>query len=75
MVGLDKDFGWNIYNPKTEYTRQGVFKEEKLKFSNINSQFKICESYPEYLVVPSDLNSSDIEDSSKFRMRGRFPGK
>ena len=38
-----------------------------------NSDVNLCESYPEFIVVPTLMSDSDIRDASAFRSQRRLP--
>eukprot|EP00096_Caligus_rogercresseyi_P011326 TRINITY_DN4420_c0_g1_i1.p1 TRINITY_DN4420_c0_g1~~TRINITY_DN4420_c0_g1_i1.p1 ORF type:complete len:635 (+),score=233.83 TRINITY_DN4420_c0_g1_i1:154-2058(+) len=66
------DDGWRVYDPVSEYRRQGL-PNEAWTISNINDNYEICDSYPRILGVPSSASDEDIREVAKFRSRGRFP--
>lgn len=68
--------GWNILNPKSEFTRQGLdFKDQsvKLKESNLNKNFSLCATYPEYLVFPTNVGDQELKEASGYRTKNRLP--
>lgn len=68
--------GWTIYDPKQEYLRQGMmFNDENfpLKFSDLNKNFSLCSTYPEFLILPKALTDDEIRDASYFRTKNRLP--
>jgi len=74
---FNKIDGWKIYDPEAEYKRQGLnFSDEKSKFrlTKINNDWKICDTYPKLLVVPTFFTEDNINEGSKFRTKNRFPG-
>ena len=38
-----------------------------------NSDFSLCESYPDYLVVAAGLTESEIREAAQFRSQRRLP--
>ena len=70
-------FGWDIYDPKTEFARMGIFLfgEDKFgwRFTNLNQNYEICKSYPSVLVVPASVNDETIKIASSFRTKSRIP--
>lgn len=35
---------------------------------------EICKTYPEYVIVPNSVSQAELEGSSVFRTKRRFPG-
>ena len=66
--------GWNIYDPLTEYRRQGVdFSNKKFCLSFLNDKYELCETYPNILVIPKKFENKDLFNIAKSRMKNRFP--
>lgn len=68
--------GWNILDAKMEFARQGLdFKDSavKLKESNLNRNFALCATYPEYLVFPSTISDQELREASCYRTKNRLP--
>lgn len=81
--------GWDIFDIQKEYYRQGLdfevsenmeFKElisRKIRWRLIknlkNSYEVLCESYPEYLMIPANINPIHLQIAIKFRSKNRFP--
>jgi myotubularin-related protein 3/4 len=58
------------------------FKEVKrLKFdlgkswrvSEVNADFKLCSSYPRYILVPNNINDETLQNVASFRSSRRIP--
>lgn len=58
------------------------FEYERLKFendsncwriTNVNSDYKLCPSYPRYLIVPASVSDQTLEIAAKFRSSRRVP--
>lgn len=79
--------GWEIFDLVKEYYRQGLDfeQEEKMEF-NMSKGIKwrlvknqrtttepLCDSYPEYLMIPGNINPVNLQIAIKFRSRNRFP--
>ena len=65
-----------IYNFEKEFKRQEIdFISGKNKQFKIldNSNFKFCETYPKKLIVPYELNDSQLKESAQFRTKDRLP--
>ena len=67
--------GWNIYNPEIEFSRQGVTEDNDLglRYCHVNKNFKMCATYPEFLVEPSDITDEELKQTSSYRTKGRIP--
>ncbi|KAI5459999.1 protein-tyrosine phosphatase-like protein [Mariannaea sp. PMI_226] len=68
--------GWNIYDPKAEFRRQGI--SEKLsdkgwRVTHINKDYTFCDTYPAFLVVPSKISDNVLKYAREFRSRNRVP--
>uniref|UniRef100_A0A8C4JCE7 phosphatidylinositol-3,5-bisphosphate 3-phosphatase n=1 Tax=Dromaius novaehollandiae TaxID=8790 RepID=A0A8C4JCE7_DRONO len=64
--------GWKVYDPMTEYKRQGL-PNESWKISKINSTYELCDTYPAILVVPTSVKDDDLSKVAAFRAKGRVP--
>ncbi|KAL3953505.1 hypothetical protein ACCO45_011461 [Purpureocillium lilacinum] len=68
--------GWEIYDPKAEFRRQGI--SEKLadrgwRITHINKDYAFCDTYPAFLVVPSKISDNVLKYAREFRSRNRVP--
>jgi len=43
------------------------------RISDINKEFKLCTSYPRYLIVPQNVSDKDLESVANFRYSQRIP--
>ena len=66
--------GWKLYNPEEEFNRQQVpYDMDSFRPSQINSNYKLCETYPSFLLVPSNIDDSSIIKMAACRAKKRFP--
>ena len=71
--------GWELYKPKDEFERQGLFSNKvnangkMFRFTQINMNMQIVESYPEALIVRSNTSDYEIEKARLCRVNNRFP--
>ena len=66
--------GWNLYNPIKEFERQQIpYGMDSFRISQININFKLCETYPSLLIVPSQVSDSTIINMASCRTKKRFP--
>ena len=67
--------GWNIYDPKIEFSRMGIVEDGNfgLRFCDLNKDFKLCETYPEFLIVPKKITDSELKSASNYRSKNRLP--
>lgn len=68
--------GWEFYNPKAEFKRQGI--SEKLpdkgwRVTTMNKDYTFCDTYPAFLVVPSSISDNVLKYGKEFRSRNRIP--
>ncbi|GAA5874266.1 hypothetical protein JCM16303_005793 [Sporobolomyces ruberrimus] len=67
--------GWDLYDAKEEFARMGVGKRSKAwRFSDINSDFNFCPSYPAQIVVPARISDTTLNYAVKYRSKCRIPG-
>jgi hypothetical protein len=55
-----------------EYKRMGL-PSKSFRFSDINKEFKLCNSYPTTLCVPSTITDAELAAVGAFRSRRRIP--
>ena len=67
--------GWDIYDPIREYSRQGVTEDNNLglRYCYLNKNFFLCESYPEFLIAPSNITDKQLQQAALYRTKGRLP--
>ncbi|KDN48867.1 phosphatases II [Tilletiaria anomala UBC 951] len=66
--------GWNRYDCKAEFARQGVGRRTKAwRFTDVNSQYTFCPTYPAQLVVPSRISDTTLNYAAKYRSKARIP--
>lgn len=63
--------GWNIYNARSEFERQGVLQSGRWRLWSDN--FSISPTYPSEFILPVVMSNTDILEASKFRSKGRLP--
>jgi len=70
--------GWKVYKMRREFKRQGLFSKSSQssmswRISSVNNKYKICDTYPEHLVVPNDVSDEMLVAAAAFRSKGRIP--
>ncbi|KAK8108577.1 myotubularin-related protein 6/7/8 [Apiospora sp. TS-2023a] len=68
--------GWEIYDPKTEFRRQGISTksvDRGWRISTINQDYAFSPTYPGLLVVPSNISDNVIKHAGPYRSRQRIP--
>ncbi|KAK8076383.1 protein phosphatase [Apiospora phragmitis] len=68
--------GWEIYDPKTEFRRQGISiksVDRGWRISTINQDYAFSPTYPGLLVVPSNISDNVIKHAGPYRSRQRIP--
>lgn len=68
--------GWDLYDARAEFRRQGIgdkLVDRGWRISNINKDYKFSPTYPSVLVVPSKISDNVIKYAGSFRTRARIP--
>ena len=68
--------GWQFYDPKAEFRRQGISEKSPdrgWRVTNINKDYAFCDTYPAFLVVPSKISDNVLKYAKDFRSRNRIP--
>ena len=77
IIKKEKNYynGWTIYNPIVEFSRQGVTEDNNLglRYCYANKNFSLCETYPEFLIVPKNITDQQLRQASQYRTKGRLP--
>ncbi|WWC85439.1 uncharacterized protein L201_000302 [Kwoniella dendrophila CBS 6074] len=73
-INRNDDNGWSIYNPRNEFTRQGLgLKTKSWRFTDINKDYSFSSTYPNKLVIPTKISDSTLSYASKYRSKARIP--
>lgn len=56
-----------------EFVRMGFDKDARWRISDINKDFELCNTYPRFLIIPSNFKDDDLESVAKFRYFRRIP--
>ena len=64
--------GWHFHDLRAEFQRQGV-PNKNWSVCTLNSDWRLCPTYPQYLFVPALASPEVVEGSAKFRSKGRLP--
>ncbi|KAK0537993.1 phosphatidylinositol-3-phosphatase ymr1 [Tilletia horrida] len=66
--------GWRFYDPKREFTRQGIGSRTKAwRFTDVNGQYSFSPTYPDQLVVPARISDQTLNYAAKYRSKARIP--
>ena len=68
----EKYQGWQIYDVRKEFLRQGVSVGEEIQIID-NTKGEVCKTYPPYLLIPKKVNAEVLDKCSKFRSKNRLP--
>nr|XP_051698555.1 myotubularin-related protein 7 isoform X3 [Oryctolagus cuniculus] len=68
----EREQGWMLVDLGEEYKRMGL-PNDYWQLSDVNRDYRVCDSYPTELYVPKSATAHIILGSSKFRSRRRFP--
>jgi myotubularin-related protein 1/2 len=63
---------WQRYNIYEEFLRQGI-SFENWRFTDINHDYSMCESYPSRFIVPVSISDEQLTPVFGYRSRGRIP--
>lgn len=56
-----------------EMERLGFTEKGAWRVTSVNSEFKLCPSYPPLLVVPASIGDEDLDSVARFRAMRRIP--
>ena len=68
--------GWDLYNPKKEFERQGITEIDlsvPVRITEINKKYELCPTYPPILVVPKKSSDSELREAAEHRTKNRLP--
>ena len=69
----EKD-GWEFYSIQEEFNK--MFDDPKncvWRISDVNKDYKVCNTYPQHVIVPKNVDDAMLIKSGQFRAWGRFP--
>ena len=61
------------YDPALEFSRLGVLDNPLWRVSNANASYQLCNTYPQWLVVPAAITDEELHQISNFRSGHRLP--
>lgn len=65
--------GWEMSDLRQEYHRMGLDECTSWRVFDNSANWKLCDSYPPFIVVPSQLKSIALHAVAEHRSRGRLP--
>lgn len=68
--------GWDLYDARAEFRRQGISEKAAdlgWRISAINKDYSFSPTYPALLVVPSKISDNTLKYAGNFRSRARIP--
>ncbi|PYH94999.1 protein phosphatase [Aspergillus ellipticus CBS 707.79] len=66
--------GWDLYDPRKEWERQGVDRAGSgWRISQMNSDYGFSATYPALLPIPSNISDNTLNHAGKYRSRARVP--
>ena len=72
QCGTEDNNGWRVYDPTEELKRMGLPNKQWL-ISNVNQNYRICDTYPPILGLPARTTLDELHMVAKFRSKGRIP--
>jgi hypothetical protein len=68
----DKDIA---YDAAAEYKRMGALDPGSgWRDCILNREYRLCATYPSFVVVPAAISDDEVREVTKFRSKGRLPG-
>lgn len=61
------------YDAALEYSRMGVLDNPQMRVSNVNATYQLCNTYPQWLVVPAAVSDEELHSVASFRSGRRLP--
>ena len=69
--------GWNFYDVKKEFMRQGIIFDDvnkcPFRISQINKDYSYIETYPQYLIEPKNISDETLKIAAEHRTKKRVP--
>ncbi|RAL09999.1 phosphatidylinositol-3-phosphatase YMR1 [Aspergillus homomorphus CBS 101889] len=66
--------GWEFYDPRKEWARQGVDQNGSgWRISQLNADYGFSATYPAVIVVPTTISDITLNHAGKYRSRARVP--
>ena len=70
--------GWSLFSFEAEFRRFGVFErtvrgEPAWRWTDVNTGYALCKSYPERFVVPNVITDQQLQKVAMFRTQSRIP--
>ncbi|XP_062506797.1 myotubularin-related protein 6-like [Corticium candelabrum] len=69
---FSREDGRSIFHHDKEFGRMGI-PNDYWHYSPLNENYKLCQTYPEWLYVPIGVSEEVVNDSAKFRSRESVP--
>uniref|UniRef100_A0A8R1TVF8 Myotubularin phosphatase domain-containing protein n=1 Tax=Onchocerca volvulus TaxID=6282 RepID=A0A8R1TVF8_ONCVO len=67
------DNGWTAFDAEQEYAKLKIRCKDGWRISAVNKGFRVCNTYPEMVIVPKGIGDDYLRISATFRDGGRFP--
>ncbi|CAG9537354.1 unnamed protein product [Cercopithifilaria johnstoni] len=67
------DDGWTAFDAEQEYAKLMIRCKDGWRVSAVNKGFRVCNTYPEMVIVPKGIGDDYLRISATFRDGGRFP--
>ncbi|KAG1666790.1 Myotubularin-related protein 9 [Nymphon striatum] len=64
--------GWTAFNIENEFAELQM-QSDDWRITKVNTDFSICNSYPQTMIVPKNIDDKTLAIVSNFRQHGRFP--
>ena len=65
--------GWDLYDALQDYTRITLATDPLFRVVGTNVDYKLCASYPAWIVEPSCMKDDEIKQIASYRSSSRLP--
>jgi len=68
--------GWDVYDARAEFRRQGISEKSAdrgWRLTSINKDYTFSPTYPAVLAIPSKISDNTLKYAASFRSRARIP--
>ena len=67
------DDGWNAFDVNQQFASLMLRCSDRWRISAVNTNFEVCPTYPERVIVPQGIGDDYLRISSTYRDGSRFP--
>jgi myotubularin-related protein 9 len=67
------DDGWTAFDINQQFASLMLSSTDRWRISAVNTNFEVCPSYPERVIVPQGIGDDFLRISATYREGSRFP--